>query len=243
MSLEELSEGQRKCLAILMNLGGRATAQQMEHEYKNKYVYDLLDQLEKENYVLRTTGERTVYELTNLGFEVAIQIAVHDRTIIEREVNKLCELFENVMSWYGLKENSFTLLQALLIATSSKEVFTQYNLRFASLHEMVVEILKSCRRNKELKNKLLARWLQTIAVAQPTSQEHGNTELQLSLATRSLPSLLEELIIYSCSRLKWRIHQITHVILRLGTLATALFIVAFSIILLLLYILSIASKA
>lgn len=243
--MEGLSDGQRRCLAILMSLGGSATAQEIESRYGSKYVYELLDQLIEANYVLRETDERSVYRLTCHGFKAAYPIACLDAAILENETRRLDGVFGNVLLGQGFKKHEvFEMLRTLLIAVSYDDVLMHYNDGVVSMHEIVGAVLRLCRRNLVLRDTLLARWLQAISVDRITSHEHGDRELLLRLATKTLGRSLDELIVYAHSRLRWRIRRLVMAslaIYRDASLAIGLILLTAAIIFLL-YIIFIGIK-
>lgn len=210
MSGIELSGGQKRVLLLILEAGGEAVAESIETGYGSKYVYELLQQLVENKLVEKNVRDgRAFYRLTREGFMIIYPEACKYPEILSRESQKLVIMLKPVLDRLNRSIGfhvDMLFPQSLIKAISSADILNQLD-SVSAMHLAVINIIKLCFKNRDLKTRVRASWLQVLVGNIMTHSDDETMSLINWLAEKSLGEILDEIVMFTFSRWRWKAYR------------------------------------
>lgn len=210
MSGIELSARQKRVLLLILDSGGEAAAESIEAGYGSKYVYELLQQLVSIKLAEKYPRDsRAFYKLTREGFMIIYPEACKHQEIASQESQKLAAILKPVFD--RLKRSTgfpvdMLFSNSLIRTISSPDILDQLD-SVTAIHLAVIRIIKLCFKNRDLKTRVRASWLQVLAGNIITNLDVGTKQLINWLAEKSLGEILDEIVMFTFSRRRWKAYR------------------------------------
>lgn len=191
--------------------GGEAVAESIEAGYGSKYVYELLQQLIENKLVEKNVRDgRAFYRLTREGFMIIYPEACKYSEILSRESQKLVVMLKPVLD--KLKRSTdfpvdnMLFPHSLIKAISSADILNRLD-GVSAMHLAVINIIKLCFKNRDLKTRVRTSWLQVLVGNIMTHLDDETMSLINWLAEKSLGEILDEIVMFTFSRWRWKAYR------------------------------------